>query len=87
MLKHMVSEKTQEKFLENNLVPCTVNTEWPETISTQKEIVMQLTANVDWQAGMETELVTSTVLPEINKVIFGKATAEECMNKINEMIK
>lgn len=87
LLKHMVSEKTQEKFLENNLVPCTVNTEWPETISTQKEIVMQLTANVDWQAGMETELVTSTVLPEINKVIFGKATAEECTNKINEMIK
>lgn len=87
LLKHMISENTQEKFLENNLVPCTVNTEWPESIATQKDIVMQLTSNVDWQAGMETELVTSTVLPEINKVIFGKATAEECMEKIKESMK
>lgn len=87
LIRNFISEKTQSKFMENNLVPCTANTDWPAAIADQKDIVSKLTANVRWNAAFSSEFVDAIVNAEFNKVITGKQSAEDTIAKIQKEAK
>ncbi len=82
LLRHFVSDKTQGAFLEKGLVPCTTATDWPATVADQKEIVNQLTRNVNWGASFTSEFIDGAVNPEIAKIFSGKSTADKCLEEI-----
>lgn len=77
LLKYFIAEDTQEEFLANGLVPCTTSTDWPATVSDQKEIVNQLTANVNWNASFSSDFVDGIANAEFIKVINKKQTAKD----------
>lgn len=84
LLKYFLSQKTQEAFLANGLVPCTASTDWPKSIMDQKAIVSELTENVEWNAAFDSEFVNAVVNGEFIKVATGSQTADQAIAKILE---
>ncbi len=84
LLRYFISNETQQEFLENGLVPCTNDIQWPEEVSEQKEIVANLTGNIQWAAGIETDFGLSVILTEVTKVIGGNQSAADCLSNIQK---
>jgi raffinose/stachyose/melibiose transport system substrate-binding protein len=87
LLRYFVSNETQQEFMENGLVPCTNNADWPAEVSEQKEIVSNLTKNVQWAAGVETDFGLSVILTEITKIIGGNQSGQDGLANIKKVLK
>lgn len=74
LLRHFVSEDTQNDFLAHDLTPNLNSLEWPAALNAQKPIVAAVTKNINWGASLSGEIVESTIIPAVREVMLGEKT-------------
>lgn len=82
LLRYFVGDDCQSDFLENGLVPCTADSDWPAPLAEQKQIVADLTVNIPWAAGIAGDFPDAVLKPDVAKVMFGEMTAQEAFDHI-----
>lgn len=82
LMHYLLADECQNEFLEKGLVPCVNSVEWPAPVKDQKEIVTNITKNINWGADISGDFADAILKPTVTEVMLGETSAQDAFDKI-----